>query len=292
MTHSRIHLYVCGYRNQACYRFFRFCISYISSISFSSGATSILGVLENKIEILLLEEEAMNVEIAAVLTEMDDYKAKAEEKMGPKEKELSDALESINVIRQAYHGNVMVGNHCIKVLEKHSVLTSVLGEVGNMYNWFFSALSDIMKLVMARRFLEEDEIKRLEELCHGFGAKFPTVFPDRNITLKIHELVFNVPQFARKWKTIGLLSEQEGESMHAVVKAELRSLACVRNKAEKLRLVLQRDEIRSGAKKNLMTPTPRLCPICKSGGKRSFLRCGNDSMRRCAVCEPSYFCKK
>ena len=68
----------------------------------------------------------------------------------------------------------MVGNHCIKVLENYPVLTSVLGETGAMYDWMFSTLSDIMKLVMARRFLEDDEIDRLEQLCHSFGAKTVT----------------------------------------------------------------------------------------------------------------------
>ena len=183
----------------------------------------------------------------------------------------------------------MVGNHCIKVLENYPVLTSVLGETGAMYDWMFSTLSDIMKLVMARRFLEDDEIDRLEQLCHSFGAKFPMVFPDRNITFKIHELVFNVPIFARKWRTVGLMCEQGGESLHAVLKAEFRTVTCVRNRAEKLLLVLQHDEITSAAKKDSMTPTPRMCTTCKTG--RAFLRSGSDGIRRCTICEPTYFCK-
>ena len=47
------------------------------------------------------------------------------------------------------------------------------------------------------------------------------------MTRKIHELIFNIPRFANNWKTIGMLPEQEGESEHAAVNAELRSLACV-----------------------------------------------------------------
>ena len=70
--------------------------------------------------------------------------------------------------------------------------------------------------------------------------------------------MFNVPRFVEKWGRIEELAEQEGESLHAVVKAELRSLACVRNKAEKMRLVLERTELRSAADKSLIQPTPRL----------------------------------
>ena len=254
-----------------------------------SGIKSIIEVIEEKVERLYSEKDKIRIQLVNLKTECDNFKARCERVMGPKEKELSDALESIHVVRQAYHGNVMVGNHCIKVLNNYQVLTSVVGEVQNMYNWFFLTLSEIMKLVMARRFLTDDECARLRTLCHSFGAKFPVVFPDRNITRKIHELVFNVPEFAEKWHTVGLLSEQEGESMHAIVKAELRTLACVRNKADKLRKVLERDEIRSVANKDMMKPIPRLCQVCKSNGNRSFLRSGKDSLRHCPSCEPSFF---
>ena len=54
------------------------------------------------------------------------------------------------------------------------------------------------------------------------------------------QLIFNVPQFVKKHKTIGMLSEQEGESKHAGINAEFCSLACVRNHAEQMRLVVER----------------------------------------------------
>ena len=112
---------------------------------------------------------------------------------------------------------------------------------------------------MAHRFLNEDEISTVESLCYKFGQKFPIFFPQRNITRKIHELVFNVPRFIRLYKTIGMLSEQQGESKHASINAELRSLACVRNHAERLRLILEKEELRSTMNKSLIKPKPRLC---------------------------------
>ena len=66
----------------------------------------------------------------------------------------------------------------------------------------------------------------------GKGFRF---FYWREISVeKIHELIFNIPRFVKnKLKTIGMLSEQDGESKHAAVKAE-RSLACVCNHAERI----------------------------------------------------------
>ena len=91
------------------------------------------------------------------------------------EKALNDAIEAIKVIRQAYHGNVMVGNHCAMVLKKFTVLTAVIKEDESclQFEELFTLLADIMALVMTCRFLIPEEIESLEKLCSKFGAKFP-----------------------------------------------------------------------------------------------------------------------
>ena len=101
------------------------------------------------------------------------------------------------------------------------VLSNRNGEAN--FNDIFSIFRDIMELISSNRFLDEAEIYRINVLCTDFGAKFPIYFPNRNIIRKIHELVFTVPNF----HTLGLLSEQEGESKHAAINAQLRSLSSV-----------------------------------------------------------------
>ena len=86
-----------------------------------------------------------------------------------------------------------------------------------------------MTLVISKRFLTEEEILKLEEQCVVFGQKFPMYFPERNIIRKMHELIFNIPKFVHKYETIGMLSEQEGESKHASINAKIRPLANVQN---------------------------------------------------------------
>ena len=69
----------------------------------------------------------------------------------------------------------------------------------------------------------------------------------------------NVPRFARKHKTIGLLSEQEGESNHAAIKA----LSSVRDQGESIRLAMETEELRSASDKKLIMPKVRLCQKCR-----------------------------
>ena len=60
-----------------------------------------------------------------------------------------------------------------------------------------------MDLISTRRFLTDDEIDFVDILCNQFGVFFPMYFPERNITRKIHKLLFTVPRFLRKFKTVG-----------------------------------------------------------------------------------------
>ena len=58
---------------------------------------------------------------------------------------LNAALDSVEVVRQAYHGNIL-GNHCHIVLKNFEVLTRVLSN-GNdeaNFNDIFSIFRDIM----------------------------------------------------------------------------------------------------------------------------------------------------
>ena len=103
------------------------------------------------------------------------------------------------------------------------------------------------------------------------------------MTCKIHELIFNIPRFVNNWKTTGILSEQEGEFKHAAVNAELCSLACVQNHAEKIRLVIER----ARSDKSAMKPNPCLCENCKINKECGvFFRFGKDD-----ICKPENLMK-
>ena len=137
----------------------------------------------------------------------------------------------------------------------------------------FSLFNMIQPLIfMKQRMLKDEEITLVKDACYKFSALFPLYFPEKNITRNIHEFVFSVPRFINIFKTTALLSEEEGESLHAAVNMELRQLIAVRNPAEKMQLLLKRQELRSKASKNLIRREPRMCKDCKaSKGKKSLL---------------------
>ena len=227
-----------------------------------TGIVNVSDVFADQVNLLIEDESEMNKEIVAVRTQCDDLKAEYNRIIGARERSLNLALESLKVVRQAYHGSVMVGNHCVIVLEKYLELTSVINDHTELYhklNTIFELFRKIMKLVMKKRFLEDYEISSLENLCNNFGRTFPRFFPERNIIRKIHELIFHLPPVVKKYRTVGMRSEQEGESKHAAVNAELRPLANVRNSSERICLVLEREELRSMMDKTLIQPVERLC---------------------------------
>ena len=138
--------------------------------------------------------------------------------------------------------------------------------------------------------LKDEEVTIVKDACYEFGALFPLYFPERNIIRKIHEFVFSVPRFIKGLKTTGLLSEEEGERLHAAVNMELWQLVAVRSPGDKMQLVLKRQVLRSKASKNLIQRKPRTCKDCKaSKGKRVFLRAGLDGQRHCPDCEMEFF---
>ena len=214
-------------------------------------------VLETKAALAILETEA--------------------ESMGIIESELNAILTSIIVERQAFHGDIFVGNHCKIILAQHEYVCSVI-EGDSMYPKFvqlFGVFGEIQPFLFTKKFLSEAEISRVQAKCWEFGTLFPKYFPNESITRKIHELIFDVPVFLSAHKTIGRYAEEEGESLHNSVNQELRRLACVRNDVQKLKLVLKGQETRGKADRSLAVPTPRLCPLCKGQGKRSFLKKGS-----------------
>ena len=105
-----------------------------------------------KISTLSHEEDDINACVVDAKIKCDNLKANYSKMTGDRESQLNIALESIKVIRQAYHGNVMVGNHCVIVLQKYSILTNVIADmdIAVKFKFVFDQFSKIMKLIMVR----------------------------------------------------------------------------------------------------------------------------------------------
>jgi len=76
-------------------------------------------------------------------------------------------------------------------------------------------------------------------MCHNFGNWFCESFPNETVPPKLHILIFHVPQFVTKHKSLGMFSEQGCESKHQQVKKIRKKYYCVPNPQEKLLSTLQ-----------------------------------------------------
>ena len=117
------------------------------------------------------------------------------------------------------------------------------------------------RLISAKRFLTEDEIRTVKDLSTGLG-KFTRYYPKETVTRKIHKLIFDVPRFLAKHKTLGYQSEEEDENLHCSVNKQLRQYQNVRDQSDKLRLIVTNEELLSTADRSLahVTPTPKCDP--------------------------------
>ena len=180
------------------------------------------------------------------------------------EKKLLSIFDEIGVKRQAYHGNVFIGNHCQVILakDKNQVfnfvkLCSVLTDevTRDHFVELFRIYSEARLLMARRHLLSKNKKVTLKFLCYNFGALFPVYFPTNTLTRKTHELVFHVPRFVDEYGTVGLFSEEEEESLHHLINMEAAQLSCVRNDSERLRLIVERHDQRAQADCSLLTPT-------------------------------------
>ena len=112
-------------------------------------------------------------------------------------------------------------------------------------------------LSKAKRQLTEEEICELEAKCLLMGQIIPRVLGG-SITPKQHELIHHLPQFARRWRTVGYFREEGMEAKHHEVNGINRVLACMRKEEDRLANCLRRVEVRQTQKAgDLAHPVPR-----------------------------------
>ena len=187
----------------------------------------------------------LETQILAKKSECEAQKELIAAYIGDRERQLLETLDSIKVVRQAYHGNVFIGNHCKIILNNYEKLCSVVSDEPEFHEHISESLriySELDKLISTKRFLTEVEILSVKELCTGFD-KFTVNFPNETATGKMHELIFDVPRFLAKNKTLGYLSQEDGEGLHCSINKHLRQYQSIRNEDEKLVHVVINQEL-------------------------------------------------
>lgn len=132
------------------------------------------------------------------------------------------------------------------------VLTNCLSGEGeeneqqNNYKALLMALGKIVRKMGAPKFLSEEEMNELEIDCHNFGRLYLQLADkDDTVTPKMHTIVKHVPEFMRRFGTVGLISEHGLESMHARLNKIAQRYACLRSMPRKLRYMLKEQQTAS-----------------------------------------------
>ena len=89
--------------------------------------------LDNKFRIILQEQTELERETSSPSLRCQSHVEEYHDAIGPCGQKLLDSLNDLKVERQAYHGDVFVGNHCYILLQNCSILCSVSNDMPDLH---------------------------------------------------------------------------------------------------------------------------------------------------------------
>ena len=170
------------------------------------------------------------------------------------------------------------GDQCERILENCRKLLRIIAPHRDyaILSRLFSQLYSISSFFPAA-FLSSEQVNKLCHLCWNLGNWFPVAFPSEAIPLALHILICHVPEFAMKWKTVGLMSEQDMKTMHGTI--NLADETCTSEspcRMERTKLVFGKEGQQPGQQKKKVV---RKCPAPCNGYYKTF-----PSGRKCQIC--------
>jgi len=122
--------------------------------------------------------------------------------------------------------------------------------------------SDERTAATAARGLSDDEITRLQSLSIELAEFYPKNYPERTITPKFHVATHHFSEFAKKYRTVGLVSEHCLESTHAEFKKYDQRFARDGNGEVGLQASLQQNMLEHDARLGGFSLHRRACADC------------------------------
>ena len=129
------------------------------------------------------------------------------------------------------------------------------------------------KCLMAARRLTDEEIVELRNTANTLGAKFPQMYPTRQISPKLHILFIHVPEFAERYRTIGLFSESAFESIHGEFNRYDKTYACMDDDLKQLVLSFCLSSLKHDVRIAPHVIKARVCKCGKQIKKSAADRC-------------------
>uniref|UniRef100_A0A1X7V868 Uncharacterized protein n=1 Tax=Amphimedon queenslandica TaxID=400682 RepID=A0A1X7V868_AMPQE len=188
---------------------------------------------------------------------------------------LDAALSSFNVERQAYHGGSFIGNHIHQTLKPQNIATlcqsvietakendiSLLTNaqaVSEKFHSAFTLFSKCHKLYDGTALFSESMIDELEVAIDCFVAYYRATFSKATFTPKLHMLEDHMIPWIKLWNTgCGLMGEQGAESLHAKFNSTERAYNNMRDRVERMKVLLQNHLLQVKPLSQSLVPAPR-----------------------------------
>ncbi len=183
------------------------------------------------------------------------------------------------VSRKGNRGHTLVGNDVHTMLQPenrerlcallkprtiHDRNPNIYGNsvAANKLSYLLELISDMYQIATVARKLTDDEISGLRTLGNELAEWYPRNYPERTITPKFHVATHHIPEFAAKYRTVGLVSEHCLESTHAEFKKYDQRFACDGNGERALRSSLHQNMLEHDARLGTFSLQRRVCQDC------------------------------
>ena len=188
-------------------------------------------------------------------------------KIGPRQKRLKESMKILNLNPARYHGGDFEGKAIQDMLDcsrdRSFEIFECISDKPETFENFKKALkilqqvSDIFKT--ARADFTDEEIAKIEQLCHMWGEHMPNAFPQLNVTPKSHDLVWVLPKILREFKSFFMFYkiEQAGERIHSELNQIQRQIWAIRNGHDRLWKYVYRYELRNSLDISIVQPVKR-----------------------------------
>jgi hypothetical protein len=109
-----------------------------------------------------------------------------------------------------------------------------------VYHTLLNKLHQLDKLYSLARPLCRHEVAIYGMRAYSYGNWFPVHFPKQRITPKMHIMIYHMTQHAHTHRSIGMFSEQGGESLHAVFNKLNRQFVYIPNDEQRIKSVMEK----------------------------------------------------
>lgn len=193
---------------------------------------------------------------------------------------LRRCMQQHKVVREAHYGGVLGGAACDRVLKNAVALGRLLRErrlqgrkkevrlgdnvLGRRVTHLFISLRGIFPLLGRATPLCGHEVEFLRIRIWNFACLWHRwMGPDRrNVTPKLHKLTYHAAAFARRWQTVGMMSEQSIERAHRCGNKLARQFCTMAVDGARLRAMFQQAQLQSNPAVAALQRPHVVCASC------------------------------